>query len=77
MEYLQDLRTMTERLRSRYYTHVDLFIADMRRMFHNCRTYNHPDSDLYRHVASLDALFIRKMREAGLWDNPPSPLPPP
>ncbi|EUB64568.1 Histone acetyltransferase KAT2B [Echinococcus granulosus] len=72
-----DLRTMTERLRSRYYTHVDLFIADMRRMFHNCRTYNHPDSDLYRHVASLDALFTRKMREANLWDNPPSPLPPP
>ncbi|KAL5111659.1 Histone acetyltransferase KAT2A [Taenia crassiceps] len=72
-----DLRTMTERLRGRYYTHVDLFIADMRRMFHNCRTYNHPDSDLYRHVASLDAVFTRKMREAGLWDNPPSPLPPP
>ncbi|VDN97478.1 unnamed protein product [Rodentolepis nana] len=72
-----DLRTMTERLKARYYTHLNLFIADMRRMFHNCRTYNHPESDLYRHVSSLENFFTRKMREAGLWENPPSPLPPP
>ncbi|KAM3185015.1 hypothetical protein ACTXT7_007226 [Hymenolepis weldensis] len=72
-----DLRTMTDRLKARYYTHLDLFIADMRRMFHNCRTYNHPESDLYRHVSSLENVFARKMREAGLWENPPSPPPPP
>lgn len=72
-----DLRTMTDRLKARYYTHLNLFIADMRRMFHNCRTYNHPESDLYRHVSSLENFFARKMREAGLWENPPSPLPPP
>ncbi len=67
---------MTERLKSRYYIHPDLFIADMRRMFHNCRTYNHPESDLYRRVSTLDAVFTRKMKEVGLWTSPPPcPLP--
>ncbi|VDD74006.1 unnamed protein product [Mesocestoides corti] len=72
-----DLRTMTERLKNRYYTHPDLFIADMRRMFHNCRTYNHPESELYRHVSTLDSVFTRKMKEVGLWTVPPPPMPPP
>nr|VZI40596.1 unnamed protein product [Spirometra erinaceieuropaei] len=64
-----DLRTMTERLKNRYYVRKELFIADMRRMFHNCRTYNLPESDLYKNVSTIETFFIRKMREAGLWDG--------
>lgn len=61
-----DLKLMGERLRQRYYINVDLFVADMRRIFYNCRTYNLPDSDLYRAAATLDAFFGRKLKESGL-----------
>lgn len=38
-----DLKTMTERLRSRYYVTRKLFVADLQRVIANCREYNHRD----------------------------------
>lgn len=35
-----DLKTMTERLRSRYYVTRKLFVADLQRVIANCREYN-------------------------------------
>ncbi|KAK4470433.1 hypothetical protein MN116_005987 [Schistosoma mekongi] len=62
-----DLGTMSERLKSNYYVTKSLFIADMMRMFHNCRTYNQQDSYLYRSANTLERYFINKMKEADLW----------
>ncbi|KAF7257398.1 hypothetical protein EG68_05820 [Paragonimus skrjabini miyazakii] len=62
-----DLSTVWDRLKSRYYTTKALFIADMMRMFHNCRTYNQPESYLVRSANTLERFFISRMKEAGLW----------
>uniref|UniRef100_A0A8C0Y0A6 Histone acetyltransferase n=1 Tax=Cyprinus carpio carpio TaxID=630221 RepID=A0A8C0Y0A6_CYPCA len=40
-----DLKTMTERLKNRYYVTKKLFIADLQRVITNCREYNPPDSE--------------------------------
>ncbi|CAH8855841.1 unnamed protein product [Trichobilharzia szidati] len=62
-----DLGTMWDRLKSNYYVTKSLFIADMMRMFHNCRTYNQQDSYLYKTANTLERFFINKMKEANLW----------
>ncbi|BET00304.1 PCAF (P300/CBP-associated factor) N-terminal domain [Nesidiocoris tenuis] len=69
IKYPMDLKTMTERLKSGYYTTRRLFIADMLRIFNNCRTYNHPDTEIYMAACDLDRYFQTKMKENGLWDK--------
>lgn len=64
-----DLKTITERLRNHYYVHKRLFIADMQRIFSNCRAYNSPDTEYYKCANTLDRFFQNKMKEAGLWDK--------
>ncbi|CAH2087898.1 unnamed protein product [Euphydryas editha] len=66
---LPDLRTMGERLKARYYSSRRLFIADMARIFSNCRLYNSPDTDYYRCANTLEKYFQAKMKESGLWDK--------
>ncbi|KAG2465175.1 KAT2B acetyltransferase, partial [Polypterus senegalus] len=44
----EDLKTMSERLKNRYYTTKKLFMADMQRIFTNCREYNPPESEYYK-----------------------------
>ncbi|GBP43053.1 hypothetical protein EVAR_96313_1 [Eumeta japonica] len=48
IKYPMDLRTMGERLKARYYSARRLFVADMTRIFTNCRVYNSPDTEYYR-----------------------------
>ncbi|CAH8537159.1 unnamed protein product [Dicrocoelium dendriticum] len=62
-----DLGTICDRLKSRYYTTKALFIADVMRMFHNCRTYNQPESHLFRTANTLERFFISRMKDADLW----------
>ncbi|CAG4976267.1 histone acetyltransferase KAT2A [Colias croceus] len=69
IKYPMDLRTMGERLKARYYVSKRLFIADMTRIFTNCRLYNSPDTDYYRCANTLEKYFQAKMKEAGLWDK--------
>ncbi|KAG6440336.1 hypothetical protein O3G_MSEX001186 [Manduca sexta] len=69
IKYPMDLRTMGERLKSRYYVSKRLFIADMTRIFTNCRLYNSPDTDYYRCANTLEKYFQTKMKEVGLWDK--------
>lgn len=55
-----DLRTMGERLKSRYYVSKRLFIADMTRIFTNCRLYNSPDTDYYRYIIMrFNSIFLQ------------------
>lgn len=62
-----DLLTMTERLKSGYYSCVRLFIADMRRIFTNCKMYNEKNTDYYRCALALEKFFVGKMRDASIW----------
>ena len=64
-----DLKSMTERLKNRYYVHKRLFIADMTRIFTNCRSYNDPDTEYYKCANVLEKFFTGKMKDAGLMDK--------
>ena len=62
-----DLNTMTSRLKAGYYNCLRLFIADMRRIFNNCKLFNERNSDYVRSALILEKVFIAKMNELGLW----------
>lgn len=64
--FFTDLKTMSERLKSRYYTTRKLFMADMQRIFTNCREYNPPESEYYKCANLLEKFFYTKIKEAGL-----------
>ncbi|XP_020293312.1 histone acetyltransferase KAT2B-like isoform X2 [Pseudomyrmex gracilis] len=69
IKYPMDLRTMENRLKARYYVTKRLFIADMTRIFTNCRLYNSLDTDYYRCANALEKYFQTRMKELGLWDK--------
>lgn len=60
---------MTERLNSKYYVARRLFIADMLRIFTNCKIYNNQDTEYYHCAVDLQKFFQTKMKEIGLWDK--------
>ncbi|XP_069093777.1 histone acetyltransferase KAT2A [Pleurodeles waltl] len=64
-----DLKTMTERLKNRYYVTRKLFIADLQRIITNCREYNPPDSDYCKCANTLEKFFYFKLKELGLIDK--------
>ncbi|XP_042330564.1 histone acetyltransferase KAT2B isoform X3 [Sceloporus undulatus] len=65
----QDLKTMSERLKNRYYVSKKLFMADLQRVFTNCREYNPPESEYYKCANILEKFFYTKIKEAGLIDK--------
>ncbi|XP_065362607.1 histone acetyltransferase KAT2A [Calliphora vicina] len=69
IKYPMDLKTMGERLKKGYYVTRRLFMADMARIFSNCRFYNSPETEYYRCANNLERYFQTKMRELGLWDK--------
>nr|XP_018908227.1 PREDICTED: histone acetyltransferase KAT2A [Bemisia tabaci]XP_018908228.1 PREDICTED: histone acetyltransferase KAT2A [Bemisia tabaci] len=69
IKYPMDLGTMTKRLKAGYYVTRRLFIADMTRIFSNCRQYNKPDTQYYTWGNTLEKYFQTKMKEMGLWDK--------
>ncbi|XP_015829340.1 histone acetyltransferase KAT2B isoform X2 [Nothobranchius furzeri] len=66
IRFPMDLKTMSERLKSRYYTTRKLFMADMQRIVTNCREYNPPESEYYKCANILEKFFYTKIKEAGL-----------
>ena len=65
-----DLGAISEKLSSGYYTSCWLFLADMKRVFTNCRTY----CDAYRTnpewskaANTLERYFNSRMKESGAW----------
>ncbi|XP_014664151.1 PREDICTED: histone acetyltransferase KAT2A-like isoform X2 [Priapulus caudatus] len=64
--YPMDLKTIQERLKTRYYTNKKIFMADMHRIFSNCRSYNAPDTEYYRCANTLEKFFMNRCREGGL-----------
>ncbi|XP_033856212.2 histone acetyltransferase KAT2B isoform X1 [Acipenser ruthenus] len=69
IRFPMDLKTMSERLRNRYYSSKKLFVADMQRIFTNCREYNPPESEYYKCANILEKCFYTKIKEAGLTDK--------
>lgn len=69
IKYPMDLKTMGERLKKGYYVTRRLFIADMTRIFSNCRTYNSPDTEYYKYANTLERYFQSKMKDLGLSDK--------
>lgn len=61
-----DLKTMSEKLKNRAYTSKKQFIADMTRIFDNCRSYNANDTEYYKCANALERFFNNKLKEAGL-----------
>ena len=58
-----DLKKIEERLESGYYSTKKLFVADMSRIFANCRTYNGPDTEYFRCAGVVERFFSSKMKE--------------
>ncbi|XP_037033145.1 histone acetyltransferase KAT2A [Bradysia coprophila] len=69
IKYPMDLKTMGDRLKKGYYVTRRLFMADMARIFSNCRLYNSPETEYIRCANILERYFQTKMKEIGLWDK--------
>ncbi|CAH8382788.1 unnamed protein product [Eruca vesicaria subsp. sativa] len=60
-----DLKTIAKRVESEeYYVTLDMFVADVRRMFNNCRSYNSPETMYYKFATRLEAHFHSKLQAA-------------
>lgn len=66
IKYPMDLKTMTERLKNKYYVSRRLFIADMTRIFTNCKFYNQVETEYYQCAVKLEKFFQTKMKEETL-----------
>lgn len=70
IKYPMDLKTMTERLKNKYYVTRRLFIADMTRIFTNCKHYNQAETEYYQCAVNLEKFFQTKMKEESfLWEK--------
>jgi histone acetyltransferase len=67
--YTVDLKTMGDRLKNRYYCHKKLFMADINRIFTNCRSYNKPDTEYYKCANVTEKFFLTKWKDAGLGEK--------
>eukprot|EP00850_Spirogloea_muscicola_P023232 SM000340S12922 [mRNA] locus=s340:78495:81780:+ [translate_table: standard] len=57
-----DLKTIGKRLEGeQYYIALDIFAADLRRMFQNARTYNAPETIYYKAANRLEVFFLSKL----------------
>uniref|UniRef100_A0AAX7UPU4 Bromodomain PHD finger transcription factor n=1 Tax=Astatotilapia calliptera TaxID=8154 RepID=A0AAX7UPU4_ASTCA len=57
-----DLSTMEERLQKREYIKLTEFVADMTKIFDNCRYYNPSDSPFYQCAEVLENFFVQKLK---------------
>lgn len=62
-----DLKTMSKRVDSElYYVTLDMFTADVKRMFQNARTYNSPETIYYKCATRHDTPFSLIFRNCTL-----------
>ncbi len=57
-----DLSTMEERILKRFYNKLTEFVADMTKIFDNCRYYNPSDSPFYQCAEFLESFFVQKLK---------------
>jgi nucleosome-remodeling factor subunit BPTF len=56
-----DLQTVTNRVEGRQYERLLDFIADVVKIFENCRYYNDSSTDIFRHADNLEKFFVQKI----------------
>lgn len=59
-----DLGTIAERLEKGVYVTLDIFLADLRRVWANARTYNTPETVFYKDACALEATVEDEIRTA-------------
>ncbi|XP_063308365.1 histone acetyltransferase KAT2B isoform X1 [Pelobates fuscus] len=69
IRFPMDLKTMSERVKNRYYVTKKLFMADLQRICTNCREYNPPESEYFKCANIMEKFFYTKIKEAGLIDK--------
>lgn len=57
-----DLQQIEAKINERNYTTLSEFIADMTKIFDNCRYYNPKESQFYRCAESLEGYFVQKIK---------------
>ncbi|XP_056608103.1 nucleosome-remodeling factor subunit BPTF [Triplophysa dalaica] len=57
-----DLLTMEERIQKHFYSKLTEFVADMTKIFDNCRYYNPSDSPFYQCAEFLESFFVQKLK---------------
>uniref|UniRef100_A0A8C7GQI2 Bromodomain PHD finger transcription factor n=1 Tax=Oncorhynchus kisutch TaxID=8019 RepID=A0A8C7GQI2_ONCKI len=57
-----DLSTMEDKLQKRYYNKLTEFVADMTKVFDNCRYYNPNDSPFFQCAEVLESFFVQKLK---------------
>ncbi|KAJ8264107.1 hypothetical protein GJAV_G00145260 [Gymnothorax javanicus] len=57
-----DLATMEDRAQKRFYSKLTEFVADMTKIFDNCRYYNPSDSPFYQCAEVLESFFVQKLK---------------
>ena len=62
-----DLNSMSERMAAGYYTSSRLFIADLKRLVHNCKNQFSKHSEQVKNVTTLEKFFNSKLKEANVW----------
>lgn len=69
--FCSDLSTMEEKLQRREYVKLTEFVADMTKIFDNCRYYNPSDSPFYQCAEVLENFFVQKLKcfKASRWDS--------
>lgn len=60
--FYSDLSTIEERLQKREYVKLTEFVADMTKIFDNCRYYNPSDSPFYQCAEVLETFFVQKLK---------------
>jgi hypothetical protein len=68
---ISDIKTMELRLaRGNYYIYKEIFVADLKRICDNCRTYNAPNTVYFQCAEELDQEFLRKSHHWTLSEEP-------
>ncbi|KAM4663574.1 nucleosome-remodeling factor subunit BPTF [Discoglossus pictus] len=57
-----DLSTVEERILTRFYKKLTEFVADMTKIFDNCRYYNPSDSTFCQSAEVLESFFVQKLK---------------
>ncbi|XP_066520172.1 nucleosome-remodeling factor subunit BPTF-like [Hoplias malabaricus] len=57
-----DLATMEERLLKHSYSKLTEYVADMTKIFDNCRYYNPSDSSFYQCAEVMETFFVQKLK---------------
>jgi hypothetical protein len=65
-----DLGTVSQRLESNFYASASAVADDVCLVWHNCRTFNEPGSDVYQSCDELAGFFDQQWKQAKL----PPPL---